>query len=154
MKTTSARPRKHDVSLAQLSPPLGSTLVLVSVAVEESAPTVSIKELVAASKRRLADPRLRLRVDEIVATTLGADWPQAQDVAFNARRAVAELRFVASNRVPCVDRALPPEVSDVRFKVELDGIEGLEYNELRSKQGLHAALVPDEQIFNVEARQR
>ena len=147
VKTTSVRPRRHEVSLAQLSPPAGSSLILVSVLVEETRPIVSLKALMAIAKRRLVDPKLRLRLDEIVANTLGTDWPCAGDVAFNARRAVSDLRFIAAARVPCVDRALPPEVSDVRFKVELDGVEGAVGEDLRESGGLHAALVPDERAF-------
>lgn len=147
VKTTATRPRRHEISLAQLTPPSGSNAVLASVLVEETGPTVTLIELIEIVKRRLSEPRLRVRVDEIVAETLGANWVEARVVGFNAQRALAGLRFVPVEQVPCVNRALPPEVSDVRFKVELDGAPTLEYRELRSRAGLLGALVPRNDVL-------
>jgi hypothetical protein len=146
VKTTSVRPRRHDVSLAQVTPPEGSALVLVSVVVEESEPRTSLRDLANRAKQRLGDAALRLRIEEVIAATLGSDWAQAHHVAYCVRRALQSLRVYAAEGIPTVNRDLPPEISDVRFRVELDGIPELAYKELRERGGLHAALAASDQL--------
>jgi hypothetical protein len=122
-------------------------VILVSFAVDESDPRVSVWDLAQAVKDRVGDPALRLRVDEVIAATLGQDWMHARQLGFNARRAVASLRAYPVGRIPRVSPDIPPEVSDVRFKVELDGTQPLEYNELRELGGLHAAVAVSDEHF-------
>jgi hypothetical protein len=140
VKTTSVLPRRHDVSLAQLTPPEGSSVVLISVVVDETDPRVSVWDLADTVKSRIRDPSLRLRVDEVIAATLGQDWMHARQLGFNVQRAIASVRAYPVGRIPRVSPDFPPEVSDVRFRVELDGTEPLAYNELRDRGGLHAAV--------------
>jgi hypothetical protein len=49
-------------------------------------------------------------------------------------------------RITNVDRALLPKVSDLRFKVELDAIQSLEYKEFSLEEGLRGALVPSTEL--------
>lgn len=146
VKTTAVRPRRHDVSLAQVTPPEGSDLVLVSVVVDESEPRTSLRDLADLAKARLGDAALRLRVEEVIAETLGSGWAHARHAGYCVRRALQSLRVYASGSIPTVGRDLPPEISDVRYRVELDGIPELTYKELRERGGLHAALAASDEF--------
>jgi hypothetical protein len=147
VKTTSVLPRRHDVSLAQLTAPEGSSVLLVSIVVDETDPRVSVWDLADAVKSRIGDSSLRLRVDEVIAATLGQDWMHARQLGFNVQRAIASVRVYPAERIPRVSPDFPSEVSDVRFRVELDGTEPLAYNELRDRGGLHAAVAVSEEFL-------
>lgn len=140
VKTTAASPRRHDVSLRQMSPPIGTTLVLASVLASPKPNGHSVADLGRILKARLSEPDLRLRVDEIIAGTLGDGWTSASET-FDASAAMRSLRFYDGTRIPCVDRLLPVEVSEVRFKVELDGVSSLDDAAMRSAGRLFAAAV-------------
>lgn len=63
--------------------------------------------------------QLRERTDHILTMTLGRDWRRAMRVAFDSDRAMQSLRLYRFEDIPRIGGDLPPEVSDVTFKVEL-----------------------------------
>lgn len=153
VKTTSSKIRKHDFSLEQLSPPAGTQLVVASMMLESTGPTVSLAELVNVVKAQLPQADLRLRVDELVASTLGATWRESAAVRFSPASALSSLRFFRESAIPCVARELPVEVSDVRFKVELDGVPSLDVEAVASISAFHKALAPvSRSVFETRVR--
>jgi hypothetical protein len=142
VKTTTEKIRRHDFSLQQLSPPTGTRLVIVSVLLEETGDTISVAELAEIVKSQIDMPELRLRVDEVIAATLGQAWSELSRRRFNPITAALSLRFFSEEFIPCVERDVPVEVSDVRFKVDLDGVPPTNEAALVAFSPLHAALRP------------
>lgn len=142
VKTTATRIRRHDFSLQQLTPPGDHRLAVASFVLDATGETISLSDLVSVVKSQLQHPELRLRVDEIVTSTLGGSWREGVAVRFNPVRSIVSLRFFRDADIPCVARDLPAEVSDVRFKVELDGVDSLDVREVASASAFHGAVVP------------
>jgi hypothetical protein len=141
VKTAASPPRSHHFSLAQLSPPSGARLVIASVIAREGVPGDTLRELVERVKGRVS-AAMGLRIEVVVAATLGRDWEDAARVRFRAEPAVADLSFFGWEAIPTVSRALPAEVSDVRFRSDLDGVLSLDTEELRASGGMIASAVP------------
>lgn len=142
VKTTASKIRKHEFSLEQLSPAADTQLLVASMMLESSGHTVSLADLVNVVKAQLTQADLRLRVDELVASTLGAAWRESAAVRFSPASALSSLRFFRDSAIPCVERELPVEVSDVRFKVELDGVPPVDLETTTSISAFHKALAP------------
>jgi len=142
VKTTIAPLRRHDFTLAQLSPPSGTRLVVASMMLSSHGGTLSILDLAQVVKARFANPELKLRVDLAVISAMGDVLQDTVSYRFNPHASASTLRFFDGSRIPCVSRVLPAEVSDVRFKVELDGLAHLSDSALQSISPFHAASRP------------
>jgi hypothetical protein len=136
MKATTTGIRRHDFFLAQLTWPGEARLVIASIMLTSDAPTMTLTDLVECVKARLSTDELRLRVDAIVVATLGAEALSALSHRFNGKASASSLRFFEGAVVPTVVRNLPVAVSDVRFKVELDGLEALSNAEMSAAGSL------------------
>ena len=80
---------------------------------------------------------------EIVTGILGSSWRQAERTAFNPRQALRSLRFYEAVQVPGIQAtAIPLEISDVRFRVDLSSVTPLEPAHLRSEPTLRGAMTP------------
>ena len=93
IKSTSQRTRKHSFSHRQLQPPTGTRVAIASVFVESSGGGPTISTLVDRLRRRVAEPRALMRLDYVVASTLGADWRPGVETAFDAELASESLHF-------------------------------------------------------------
>jgi hypothetical protein len=119
VKSASGGHRIHHFALEQLRP-IGQTRVLIaSLLVERVEGGTSINDLVDSVRQRITDPTLLIRLDSIVAETLGQDWRSTQQTRFDLQRAVHSLRFIEATSIPAVGMPLPAEVSGVHFKVDL-----------------------------------
>jgi hypothetical protein len=141
VKTTASPPRSHHFSLAQLSPPSGTRLVIASVIAPEGVPGDTLRELVDRIKGRVS-AKMSLRIEVVVAATLGRDWEDAARVRFRTGPALSDLSFFDWEAIPTVSRALPTEVSEVRFRTDLDGLPPLDVDDLRASGGMIGMAVP------------
>jgi hypothetical protein len=74
-------------------------------------------------RSRLAgDASLLLKLDRVIVQTLGEGLRLAWDERFDRQLARASLVFYQASDIPAVDPSVPAQVSDVRFRVSLDGI--------------------------------
>ena len=139
---TSSGIHVHSFSLHQLTPPANCVLVVASMLLAEQVDGASILDLTAMIKNRVELPGLRLRLDEVVASTLGQDWLRASSVRFSRERALESLRWYDGSRLPRIRAEhVPPEVSEVRFRVDLSSVAPEEGSVLAGHGGLiHAAL--------------
>lgn len=119
VKTASGRVRAHRFSLEQLRPPADVVVVVASALIERSAGGQSIADLVDRIRTRVNDPGLLVYLDSVIAQSLGSDWRAAQRERFDRQLAVESLRFFNAAAVPCVPAAIPTEVTDVHFRVDL-----------------------------------
>jgi hypothetical protein len=126
VKSASSRVRRHRFSLEQLEPPPGSQLIVVSLFTERSGAGATILDLVTQARSRLngrAD--LQLRLETMVARTLGDGYSRAMEVAFDLQLATESLAFFAHATVPRITGKLPSGVSDVSFIADLSGVHPL-----------------------------
>ncbi|CAN5492613.1 hypothetical protein BH09PLA1_BH09PLA1_02700 [soil metagenome] len=94
-------------------------------------------------RRRIEfDASLLLRVDGIIAETLGEAWKESLKLRYDWQTAKDSLRFFAMASVPSVGSHLPPQLSEVRFRVDLSGVEPLSAAALIKHGGLFAAVAP------------
>ena len=117
--------RRHQFSLEQLEPPLGTRLIVASIVTKATAQGLTVDDLRARLIARLDDPQLAFRIDQTIATTLGDRWNETSHQRYAADLAATTLAFYDCASVPRVDCRLPPEVSQVRFSVEFDKLTPL-----------------------------
>lgn len=124
VKSASTRARRHRFSLGQLQPPAGTDVLIASVLVESAGAGLSLAELIQQVHSRLSEaPDLSLRVDQVVSSTLGSGLSRALELRFDRELAVDSLTLYDARDVPSIPCAIPPVVSDVRFMVDLEGLE-------------------------------
>ena len=131
VKATGGNSRRHHFTLEQLMPPNQVQLLIASMIVERSSGGSSVMDLVDSIRTRLVGiPKLALEVEQIAASTLGADWRLGHLDQFDHHAAESSLRFVQAASVPRVSPDIPSEVSDVRFVVDLSGVPACPRNVL------------------------
>jgi hypothetical protein len=145
VKTSASRRRTHHFRLEQLQPPAGAEVAICSLITERAGGGVTIADLVTEIEVRLSNrPDLIVRVETVVAETLGSEWRSSAHITFDREVARDSIRFIPVAKVPSIPAdALPEGVSNVHFEVRLDAIQGISPDEQRVKGGLFAAAVPD-----------
>jgi hypothetical protein len=114
--------RRHHFSLDQLRPGPELVVYVVSMLVESSAAGWSIAELVGHIASRCVDKSLGVSVATSVATVLGEDAAYWATARYDAQTALNSLLFFPTDSIPRVDDP-PTRVSDVRFVVDLTGLD-------------------------------
>lgn len=140
VKSTSGPLRVHTFNADQLRLPAGATGAVASLICERSAGGVSVADMWNIVRQHVSgSPAMLLRVDGIVAETLGDAWKESLDVRYDWRSARDSLRFFWMASIPSVGTAVPPEVTDIKFRVDLTRIQPAAPEELVAHGGLLAA---------------
>ncbi len=143
VKSSQTTIRSHHFSLEQLSAPPKARVVVASVFVQSSGGGVSIPDLVDAIRVfAVRAPQLQLRVEEIVASSLGESYRSSSQCRFDLEVATRSLKFYDAESIPSVNPLVPPQVSRVQFVSDLAGCCELSRMEVQSAGGLLAAIVP------------
>jgi len=143
VKSTTGVVRSHAFSADQLRVPRGTRGIVASLVCQKSAGGVSIGDLWDIVREGVAsDPSLTLRVDEVVAETLGDAWKHALSVRYDWQTARDSLRLYRMESIPSIGSESPPEVSDIRFRVDLSHVEPCSSEELEMDGGLFAVMLP------------
>lgn len=143
VKTTSNRRREHYFSLAQLTPPGSSRIMIASLFVERTGGGVSLKQLFEETRSRFSNNApLLTQFDASFYATVGSGWNDCMDESFDSELAGESLAFFDSQTIPKVHTPLPTGVSDVRFCADLSPVTPLKPSNLKSFGSLLAALVP------------
>ncbi len=119
VKSTSGRIRRHHFSLEQLQPPEDTRLLIVSLFTERAGAGTSLRELTDEVRARLSDAELLLKIERVMAQTLGEGLRVAMETRFDRQLAERSVAFYAPSEVPSVDPSLPPGVGEVRFLADL-----------------------------------
>lgn len=123
VKSTVGPHRKHHFSQAQLDVPQGTNVVVASMFVERAGGGVSVRALVDRIGARISsEPDLLLRIESVVAATLGSSIRASSAESFDLERAEGSLQFFAGPTVPHMPGPIPPAISDLRFVVDLGGV--------------------------------
>lgn len=134
VKSSSSLDRIHYFSLDQLAPSTDVHTLIASLTVEDAGGGTSLNQLVSYIKKSVSDlPDLALKLDRIVAVTLGNSVQRGLKATFDLATARETLAFYSAEDVPKVPiDSVPGSVSSVRFKsnlVEVPTIEGRSSNE-------------------------
>ncbi len=139
VKSTSGETRRHHFSLEQVRPEADVRVLVVSARVVRAAGGLSLGTLLDRVRSLLAgDVDLLLRVDHVVAQSLGGSLRRALRERFDEEVARSSLLFLRAEDVPAVSPSLPPNVSGVQFVADLEGCPTVQsVNELG--EGIHQA---------------
>lgn len=121
VKTTVGR-RQHSVSLEQLTPRAGVEVVLASVVTESSAAGSSVVDLIAAVAARCTAPDAPARLLTGASQALGADVQHWSEHRYDVSRARESLWLLSADSIPR-PTADDPRIWDVRFRVDLEGLD-------------------------------
>lgn len=133
VKASAERLRVHHLSVEQCQPPAGTVGLLASLFIESSGGGQSLRELVATIEAALTgNDDLILKVQEIIAETLGESLPTAMGARFDDRLALASLHFYDLATVPAIREGVPPEVSQVHFRSDLSRTATLGESDVRA----------------------
>lgn len=139
VKSTVGRARQHHFSLDQLSPPAKAKVFIASICTERSAGGSTLGALIDRLRTLIADdPILSMRVEAVLALTLGGDLVEARREAFDDQLAAQSLKFFDVATVPRPVGPIPAEVSGVRFIVDLSRTADVDLSVVSSDQGLFA----------------
>jgi hypothetical protein len=119
VKSASGGLRIHHFSLEQVRPAAGTEVMIASVLIERAEGGSSVADMVDVIRSRIIDPNLLIRLDSVVVQTIGQDWRSMQQVRFDLQLANDSLRFLDAASIPAVSLPLPPEVSNIHFRVDL-----------------------------------
>jgi hypothetical protein len=135
--------RRHYFSLEQLAPPVGTRVLVASLLVHRAGGGVSVSELSSEVRTRLkGDLDLMLKVDQVVADSLGQEWRLGLEESFDVDRAAESIAFYRGGAIPSVESRLPAEVSDVRFRADLSRLAPANLGDLQRDGGIFRAVVP------------
>lgn len=115
--------RRHHFGLVQLTPPPGTRAIVASVLVQRSGGGTSIQDLWRRIRDQVRSSReSALRVDHVVAESLGDGVVAALDTSYDEESATDSISFISIHDVPRVPGPLSPAISDVHFSVDLSGL--------------------------------
>ncbi len=142
VKTTTG-PRIHNFAHNQLilSPKIRVTIASLVLNRSDSGSTCA--ELTQMILTRLTDVTHRRKFLEQVVSTMGEDWSKQGGEAFDVDQAKLSLKFFDAESVPKIKGLIPPEVSNVKYKVDLQSVPELSVVDLES-QDLLSLIVCDD----------
>jgi len=133
-KATASAQRVHTMSADQASPPKGTIGVLASVMVRRAGGGTSVAELIDRITDRLSpDAGAVFRLHEILALTLRSAMDSALEHRFDLEEALSSLQFYDLRQLPGLRPPFPERVSDVRYGLDLGGLEAPCLPEFRAR---------------------
>jgi hypothetical protein len=136
--------RAHHFGLLQLHPPAGTIATVASLCVERAGGGVSLAELLARIRERVATHvDLAVGLDRVAASSLGHSWKHALTERFDWERAKESLAFFEVGAIPTIHLShVPATVSEVYFRSSLVGVPALTEAAMRERGGLCHAVLP------------
>ena len=127
VKSTIGRSRDHSFQNEQLLPPMDvRESIVASLILSRTDDGASIWDLIQGINRKV-DGERSAKVRKLVHDLLGTGIAQSEEIKFDLGEALQNLKFFSMESIPSFERNnLPPEISDVRFKVQFAGIPELE----------------------------
>jgi Putative PD-(D/E)XK family member, (DUF4420) len=123
VKSTVRAIRAHEFSLEQLQPPSAGKGLVASVMLQPLSNGVGVLDLARSIEATIVGmPRLRQKLWENVALTLGADFSNRLDKRFDLSYADRGFAIYAMNDIPKPEMPTDPRVTAVRFVADLTGI--------------------------------
>jgi hypothetical protein len=141
VKSTVSGVRKHHFTMEQLNPPFGVRVLVISLGVSQVVTGESIMDLVERIRRRMPnDFDLLLRIDAIIAQTLGENWRAAVEDRFDWDVAARTAAFFDVAEIPGIRTELPTGVTSVSFVSDLTRVLPTDLREFHRSGRLWRAL--------------
>lgn len=125
--------REHTIRLDQLQEAPGGRTLIASLTVQETEDGESVEDLCDLIRKRVwGDVELTRRLETVVAQSLGDQWREVASRRYSLQAARQSLRVYPAACVPSVSRAIPAEVSNVQFVVDLSTTDAVSLEAARS----------------------
>lgn len=141
VKSATGPLRAHHFSLAQLSLPSPAVGVIASMFVARAGAGESVQDLLRVLHHRLGDfPQLLLRLETVVADTLGNTIRRALTETFDRQLAEGSLTLYRASDIPTISGRIDSRVTDIRFIANLTDVPSVSSSDV-GYGGLSEALV-------------
>lgn len=141
VKSASQRERIHHFSYEQLTPPIGTELLIASVFVERLGAGLSIRDLISRIRVRLYSADLIFHFDSVVSKSLGKDWENGIDDSFDEHLARQSLAFFHYQDIPNIPYGIPPQIKNIHFQCNLENIKPVKSNSIYEQIRLFLSMV-------------
>lgn len=126
VKTTGSRVRAHEFSFEQCNLSQNFTGILISLMTEPNGGGTALYELIERISAQLGNrTELVLKLQNIVADTLGESLAQALDMRFDEQLARESLQLFDLKQIPAIRAPVPEETSSIRFRTDLSSINSV-----------------------------
>lgn len=123
VKSTSKARRIHNFAIDQLNPNKNSNLLIASVFVIQTGRGKNISDLKNSIFKRVQNLQLQLRLNEILAQTLGSDFDKVFDDYFDYQQALDTLSFFDIKDIPTITNDnIPKEISNIHLDCDLSHV--------------------------------
>lgn len=123
VKATVAEQRQHEFALEQLQQPVAGAGFVASILLQPMNGGMSVADLANAIEKGVpADPKLKQKLWENVATALGHNFAERLDRRFDPSYAERSLAVYAMSDVPAPPLTRDPRITSVRFRVDLSSV--------------------------------
>lgn len=123
VKCTSKTKRVHRFSYEQLRPNPESKLLVASIMVVQSGKGKNIFQLKESILLRVTDLSIKIKINQVIAETLGEDFEKAFDYYYDYQMAHDTLKYYDAEDVPSIPiGSIPPEVENLTFDCDLSCI--------------------------------
>jgi hypothetical protein len=138
VKSTGKDKRFHHFSLGQLDPPKDTQTIVASLFAKRSAGGKSIEHLILSIQPNLMDDiEMMRKLFLITNKTLGDSISDSLVITFDYEAAKESLAFYEVKNIPRImNEAIPIEVSDVSFDVDLGMVEKFDRQDNEDQNGL------------------
>lgn len=123
VKSAGSRVRRHRFSLQQLRPPAAGQVLVASLFVEPSRGGLTIADLAAQLRVKIALEQA-VKLDRMIAETLGDNISDALQMKFAMDLAKESMLFFPASSIPCIAE-VPDGVEEVSFISHLQEEQGL-----------------------------
>jgi hypothetical protein len=130
VKSSSNNQRVHTFSMEQLTPAIPIPVFIISILTRTSSTGVSLQAL----RDRIVDHlegqiTLIQKLDLLIAYTLGSSLQDVLDISFDYDLALESMLCYNSEDIPKISQSdIPPQISDIRFKVNLTDIKSTSFD--------------------------
>lgn len=126
VKSTGKNTRTHRFSAAQLQEISNSFILIGSTFTIETGTGVCANDLMEEIANKISDPKLLLRLNAVVAETMGSDIDRIYDTFFDYNRAVDEIKYFDIKSIPSLNHIkIPPEITNIKFDCDLTDVEAI-----------------------------
>ncbi|MGD0712087.1 MAG: PD-(D/E)XK motif protein [Bacteroidales bacterium] len=134
VKSNSSFERIHTFSSEQLTPPVGTQVLIASIFVRQNNGGQNIQQLVDSIITQVQnDIDLTDKLNNIVCKTLGNSLEQSIKIKFDYNIAKDSLLFYKHQDISKIEEIhIPNEVSEVRYKSDLTNLKPIKPNELKT----------------------
>jgi hypothetical protein len=127
VKSTEKTKREHHFSIEQLTTTTNSHLLVASFMVYESGIGTTVFDIVELIKNRVTDSELKLKLDAIVAESLGTNFELAFEKFYDYDYGFDNRKFYDSEMIPTIAGInIPNTLSQVNFIADLSTVQSID----------------------------